>query len=271
MKVLIVHAHPEPASFNAALKDTAVATLGAQGHEVKVSDLYAMGFKAIPDADDFTTARKDPDRLQIDIEQEHQHETATFPPDVATEQAKVEWCDLMIFQFPIWWFSMPAILKGWVERVMARGFAYGGGRKHARGVFLGRKAMACCTTGTSADTYAPDGVEGDILHLLWPVNNGIFHYMGFTPLPPFTAFAPRLATEQERKECLDAYAERLRTIETTAPLFMHPREDYGPDQRLLPTVEARSGFQWNPRAGQTHTEAATGHSGLMHHNPAQDG
>ncbi|MFF7451736.1 MULTISPECIES: NAD(P)H-dependent oxidoreductase [unclassified Streptomyces] len=246
MKVLIVHAHPEPASFNAALKDTAVATLGAQGHEVKVSDLYAMGFKAIPDADDFTTARKDPDRLQIDIEQEHQHETATFPPDVATEQAKVEWCDLMIFQFPIWWFSMPAILKGWVERVMARGFAYGGGRKHARGVFLGRKAMACCT-------------------------NGIFHYMGFTPLPPFTAFAPRLATEQERKECLDAYAERLRTIETTAPLFMHPREDYGPDQRLLPTVEARSGFQWNPRAGQTHTEAATGHSGLMHHNPAQDG
>nr|CAI78155.1 unknown [Streptomyces ambofaciens ATCC 23877] len=52
----------------------------------------------------------------------------------------------------------------------ARGFAYGGGRKHAEGVFLGRKAMVCCTTGTSADTYAPDGIEGDILHLLWPVN-----------------------------------------------------------------------------------------------------
>ncbi|MFH8567518.1 NAD(P)H-dependent oxidoreductase [Streptomyces sp. NPDC017993] len=195
--------------------------------------------------------RKDRDRLQVDVEQEHQYDTGTYPPDVAAEQAKVVRCDLMIFQFPIWWFSMPAILKGRVERVVARGFAYGGGRKHAKGVFLGRKAMVSCTTGTSADTYAPDGVEGDIHHLLWPVNNGIFHYLGFTPLPPFIAFAPRPADESERKDLLDAYAERLRTIETTEPLLMHPREDYGPDQRLLPTVEARSGFQRNPRTGRT--------------------
>ncbi|MFE3901268.1 NAD(P)H-dependent oxidoreductase [Streptomyces sp. NPDC059153] len=256
MKVLIVHAHPDPASFNTALKDTAVATLLAQGHEVQVSDLYALGFKAVPDAEDFAGTRRHPELLQIDIEQEHQYDTGICPPDVAAEQAKVEWCDLLIFQFPIWWFSMPAVLKGWVERVMSRGFAYRRGRKHAKGVFLGRKAMISCTTGTSAATYAPDGIEGDIQRLLWPVNNGVFHYLGFTPLPPFIAYAPRLATEQERKERLDAYAERLRTIETTEPLFFHTREDYGPDQRLLPGVKARSGFQWNPSAGQEQAAAA---------------
>ncbi|MEV8325939.1 NAD(P)H-dependent oxidoreductase [Kitasatospora sp. NPDC056731] len=260
MKVLIVHAHPDPASFNAALKDTAVATLRAQGHEVQVSDLYAMGFKAVPDAEDFTDTRRDPERLQIDVEQEHQYETGTHPPDVAAEQAKVEWCDLLILQFPIWWFSMPAVLKGWVERVMSRGFAYRRGRKHAKGVFLGRRAMICCTTGTSAATYAPDGIEGDIQHLLWPVNNGVFHYLGFTPLPPFVAFAPRQATDEDRRELLDAYAHRLRRIEDVEPLYFHPREDYGPDQRLLPGVEARSGFQRSPRAPHRPAAPAEEHS-----------
>ncbi|MFJ8675697.1 NAD(P)H-dependent oxidoreductase [Streptomyces sp. NPDC093589] len=198
MKVLIVHAHPEPASFNSALKDTAVATLTAQGHEVKVSDLYGTGFKTIPDADDFTGLRKDRDRLQVDREhreQEYQYETGTYPPDVAAEQAKVLWCDLMIFQFPIWWFVV----------------------LHARDPpRVGRAG------------------HGPWLRLLWPVNNGIFHYLGFTPLPPFIAFAPRLAEASEREGLFQTYAERLRTVETTEPLFVHSREDYGPDQRPLP-------------------------------------
>ncbi|NYE39095.1 hypothetical protein [Streptomyces fulvorobeus] len=97
---------------------------------------------------------------------------------------------------------------------------------------------------------------------------------GLHALAPVHCLRPRLATEQGRKGYLDAYAEHLCTIETTDPLFMHPREDYGPDQRLLPSVEARSGFQWNPRAGQTRAEAAAGHTpapqDLTHHNPAQD-
>src|SRR5699024_5835126 len=120
--------------------------------------------------------------------------------DIVAEQEKVMWCDLMIFQFPIWWFSMPAILKAWVERVMARGFAYGGGRKHAKGVFLGRKAMVSCTMGTAASTYAEDGIEGHIQNLLGPVTNGVFHYMGFEPLPSFVACAPRnLSTSNAKK------------------------------------------------------------------------
>src|SRR5690606_5666310 len=95
-----------------------------------------------------------------------------------------------------------------------------------------------------------EGIEGDITQLLWPINNGIFHYLGFEPLPPFVTYAPAAVSAEERNTMLEDYAERIRGLASTEPLFMHPREDYGDDLRLLPNVPARSGFQWNPRAGQ---------------------
>lgn len=246
MNVLIVHAHPGENSFNAAMKNTAVKTLTANGHEVQVSDLYAMKLLSPPTANDYTGDLRTAGSLTIDIEQEHQFEHGGFAADIVAEQEKVEWCDVLIFQFPVWWFAMPSILKAWVERIMARGYAYGGGRKHDKGVFIGRKAMVSCTTGTPASTYAADGVEGHIQNLLWPVNNGIFHYLGFTPLPPFVAFAPRNLSQPERTQVLEAYAARLHNIENTQALFMHPRSDYQDSQRLLPDVHPRSGFQWQP-------------------------
>ena len=59
-----------------------------------------------------------------------------FDADVLTDDAKTEiekllWADTLILQFPLWWFSMPAILKGWVDRVFAYGFAYGVGESTA--------------------------------------------------------------------------------------------------------------------------------------------
>lgn len=260
MRVFIVHAHPDPESFNAALTRTAVDALEADGHEVNVSDLYAMGFEGIADESHFPEPRAHPGGLRVEREQHHQWTTGTFPPDVRAEQEKLEWCDTLIFQFPIWWYSMPAMLRGWVERIAASGYAYGGGRKHAKGVFLGRRAMISCTTGSSAHVYRPEGIEGDITQLLWPINNGIFHYLGFDVLPPAVHYAPATVSETERAAMLDVYAERLRTLESTEPLFMHPAGDYDDDLRLRPGVEARSGFQWNPRAGQ-HRYARPGDPG----------
>ena len=256
MRILIVHAHPEPKSFNGALKDIAVSTLEARGHEVIVSDLYQMGWRADLSADDFTGERLDDEFLDLSKEQEHMISTYGPRPEVKAEQDKVSWSELVIFQYPTWWFGMPAILKGWVDRTMARGFAYGKGRKYDTGIFKGHLAMICTTTGTAGSLYAPDGIDGDLNHLLWPIHNGIFRYLGFDVLPPYAAFAPGVVSEQERQEMLDGYATRLKEIETTETLFFHPREDYGPDQRLKPGIKARSGFQWNPDIGQTHCEAA---------------
>ncbi|KHJ53716.1 NADPH quinone oxidoreductase [Aureimonas altamirensis] len=245
MNVLIVHAHPEPRSFNAALKDRAVETLRDAGHEVVVSDLYAAGFDPVAGLGDFTGTRVDPGYLSLPREQAAAFEAGTLSYDLMAEQAKLAAADLLILQFPIWWFGMPAILKGWADRVFARGFAYAAGRKYDTGMFRGKLALVSATTGTAADTYAPDGIDGDILSVLWPIHNGLLRYTGFDVLPPFMAYMPGRLDASGRAAQLDAYAERLRTITVTPRLFFHPAEDYGPDERLKPGVLARSGVQRN--------------------------
>jgi NAD(P)H dehydrogenase (quinone) len=246
MNVLVVFAHPEPASFSAALKNAGVAALAAAGHAVTVSDLYAMGWDPALGPREFEHGRADADFLDLSREQEHAFANHSHAEDVRSEQAKVAAADLVLLHFPVWWFGMPAILKGWVDRVFSRGFAYAAGRKYDSGHFKGKRAMLCITTGTAATLYEPDGIDGNLLHVLWPIHNGMLAYTGFTVLPPFVAWMPGRVTADERAAYLDAYGERLATLDTTEPLFFHPRSDYDESQRLRPGVVARSGVQWHP-------------------------
>lgn len=246
MNVLIVYAHPEPKSFNGAMRDAAVETLTAQGHDVVVSDLYAMGFQPVAGPEDITGELANPDFFSLATEQTAAFETGRTAPDIAVEMEKLKRAELVIFQFPVWWFGMPAILKGWADRVFARGFAYVAGRKYDTGLFKGKLALVACTTGTSADTYAPDGIDGDVLTVLWPIHNGLFKYSGFDVLPPFVAYMPGRVGADGRAAYLDAYRKRLGEIETTPRLFFHSSDDYGPNERLKPGVLARSGVQRNP-------------------------
>ncbi len=245
MNVLIVYAHPEPKSFNGAMKDLAMDVLRGAGHEVVVSDLYAMRFNPVVGAEDFLGRRADADVLSIAREQTRAFETGSLAADILAEQDKLRRADLVIFQFPIWWFGMPAIMKGWADRVFARGFAYLAGRKYDTGMFRGKTALVAATTGTSPDTYAPDGIDGDILTVLWPLHNGLLRYCGFDVLPPFVAYMPGRVGPRGRDTYLEAYRGRLIGWETTPKLFFHPAEDYGADERLKPGVLARSGVQRN--------------------------
>ena len=251
MNVLIVFAHPEPASFSAALKDEAVATLTRAGHAVVVSDLYAMRWNPALGPDEFAHDRANADFLDLSREQEHAHRSDSHAADVRAEQAKIAAADLVLLHFPVWWFGMPAILKGWVDRVFSRGFAYSAGRKYDRGHFKGKRAMLCITTGTASTLYEPDGIDGDLLHVLWPIHNGMLAYTGFSVLPPFVAWMPGRVGADERAAYLAAYRDRLATLDATEPLFFHPWDDYDESQRLKPGVVARSGVQWNPRDGGT--------------------
>lgn len=245
MNVLIVYAHPEPTSFNGAMRDVAVETLTAQGHSVEVSDLYAMGWNAVAGPGDIDGPRSELSRFSLAREQTVAMENGTIAGDIAAEQDKLTRADFVIFQFPVWWFSMPAILKGWADRVFARGFAYLPGRKYDTGMFKGKLAMLAATTGTSADTYAPDGIDADILTVFWPIHNGLLRYSGFDVLPPYVAYMPAREDEATRVKQLSAYRHRLETIEQTPRLFFHPAEDYGQNERLKPGVLARSGQQRN--------------------------
>ena len=116
MRVFIVHAHHEPGSFNGALTREACAALAAAGDEVVVSDLYAMGFDPVSDRRNFTTVR-DPRRLKQQDEESHASANGGFVAELQAEMDKVAWCDALVLQFPLWWLGLPAILKGWVDRV----------------------------------------------------------------------------------------------------------------------------------------------------------
>ena len=124
MNVLIVYAHPEPKSFNGAMKDLAVETLTKAGHEVVVSDLYAQNFDPVAGPHD-VTERLNSDYFNLALEQGNAADNDLFPPDIQAEIDKVRAADFLLVQFPMWWTSVPAILKGWIDRVLAYKVAYG--------------------------------------------------------------------------------------------------------------------------------------------------
>ena len=113
-----------------------------------------MNFDPESDHRNFTTV-KNPDFFKQQIEEVHATEVGSLAPDVEAELRKVEACDLMIWQFPLWWFGLPAILKGWADRVFAMGRTYGGERFYENGVFMGKRALLSVTTGEPEAVYQP--------------------------------------------------------------------------------------------------------------------
>jgi NAD(P)H dehydrogenase (quinone) len=96
-----------PESFGAALRDTAVAALSDRGHEVRLIDLYAEGFDPVLSADE----RRNMDRAPTD-------------PALAPHIENVKWAQAVLFVYPTWWYGLPAVLKGWLDRVWATGVAF---------------------------------------------------------------------------------------------------------------------------------------------------
>jgi NAD(P)H dehydrogenase (quinone) len=239
--ILIVYAHHEPTSFNHALLETARNTLLRQGHEVEVSDLYAMNFEARASRSDFQEMR-DSVRFGYSREQYYANRTGSFASDIAVEMDKLRRADAVIFQFPLWWFSMPAIMKGWVDRVFANGFAYGGstGQFFERGMMAGKRAMICTTTGGPSYTFSPAGMCGSMEAALWPIHNGILRFVGFDVLPPFVVNGVDILDRETLSAALDVYAQRVSRLQEDELMFFHPWSDYAGDMRLKPGIQART-------------------------------
>ena len=211
MKILIVLAHPEIRSMNGAMFRQAIQALTAEGHEVKTSDLYREGFDPVSGRNNFQGAC-DPAYFKQQLEEVHAFRTAGFAEDVEAEQQKVEWCDLMIWQFPLWWFAVPGILKGWVDRVFAMGRFYGDGRFYETGVFQGKKALLSLTTGSAEERYLRDGLQGDLYGILKPVHRGILRFVGFDVLRPQVVYGPARLSEAQRELELGRWSERLKGV-----------------------------------------------------------
>ena len=236
MRIFIVHAHHEPTSFNAAMTGTAVHALRAAGHEVRVSDLYAMNFDPVSDRRNFLTV-KDPLRLKQQDEEAHANTHDGFVPELKAEMEKLDWCDVLVLQFPLWWLGMPAILKGWVDRVFALGRTYGGGRFFDKGVFKGKRAMCAVTVGGEAPAYSDIGIYGPMQAVLHPIQHGILGFVGFSVVEPCVVHAPQRMDAAQRAAVLDSYAQRLLSMATAPTLPTVTTGDY---VQMVMTAEARA-------------------------------
>lgn len=232
MNVLIVHAHPEPASFTSAMKNAAVADFTAAGHKVVVSDLYAMGFNPVASAADFGS-RGNADYLNYALEQRGNGDAGTLAPDIAEELAKLLAADLVIFSFPLYWFSVPAILKGWIDRVLVSGKTYGGRRIYDQGGLKGKRALLALTTGGRDYMLSEGGIHGDIEAILKPVLQGTLAYIGMTVLPSFVGFHVPYLKQEERAAILENFRAHLAKLDSLTPLSFPKLADFDPQMRPL--------------------------------------
>jgi Putative NADPH-quinone reductase (modulator of drug activity B) len=210
VRALVLYAHPEPTSFTGALKDTAVAALTAAGHTVEVSDLYGEGFDPVGGRDDFATVA-DPGRFHYQSEQDHAHLHGGFSAEIAREQARFAVADLLVPVFPIWWGGMPAILKGWFDRVLAYGFAYVDGHRFDTGFFRGRRCQIGVVTGGTLRRFSSDGTYGSIEQVLWPITRCMIEYLGMEVASPFVAYGGPRVDDDRRAGYLSEWTERLVT------------------------------------------------------------
>ncbi len=210
MNIFIVYAHPEPRSFDNEMKHKAIDVLTQAGHAVQVSDLYAMRFKAVMDSTDFTRP-VDQQCFNPQLEQQHAAQTNTFIADIQHEQHKLIWAELVVFQFPMWWYSAPAIVKGWIDRVLAYGFAYG---SHS---LRGRRAMLVVSTGGQPRPFTPEK-RVVVSQLLDHIQRSVLYFCGLDVLPPYAVYGAVNATQQQREHFMLQYVQLLRTIDEITPL-----------------------------------------------------
>jgi NAD(P)H dehydrogenase (quinone) len=236
--VLLVHAHPEPTSLTRSLGDVSKTRLSASGHRILESDLYAMNWKAVFDADDFPK-RENEERLSFIRESGFAYTNNAQTPDVEKEQDKLRQADAVIVHFPLWWFSFPAILKGWVDRVFALGLAYGfkgaGNQyRYGEGGLAGKRALLCVTVGGPKEDFGARGINGPLEQILFPITHGTLFFAGMEVLPTFAVYDSLRVSDTGFERARDAWEKRLSGLFTDAsiPFRFQNSGDY-PDRHQL--------------------------------------
>ncbi|SIS86293.1 NAD(P)H dehydrogenase (quinone) [Zobellia uliginosa] len=158
MKHLIIYAHPNSGSLNHHFKQTLANTLSRQNHDLIIRDLYDLGFNPVLSLADMSGQRK-----------------GEVSEDVQKEQEYITWAEHITFVYPIWWTGMPAIMKGYIDRVFSYGFAYRYDGGVQKGLLKGRRATLVNTHGKSQAEYKGIGMDKA---LSLTSDTGVYGYCG---------------------------------------------------------------------------------------------
>ncbi len=212
MNVLVVYAHHEPTSFTAAMKNMVIQTLEAEGHNVTVSDLYGQGFSAVAQKWDFVTTSGN--HFNYMSEQKHAAKLRmAFSPDILGEIQKLQAADTLLIISPIWWSSVPAILKGWFDRVLAMGVAWDTGKFYENGLMRGKQAMLITAGSHPVEYYSPDGRHGGDPHqVLHPINHSTLAFCGFNVHEPYVVLNVMSAAKDSREKALKDLEFRVKHL-----------------------------------------------------------
>lgn len=187
MNILVVLANPKERCFTRDACAILMEECAARGHELVLRDLYAMGFNPVCSAADITG------NLRGEV-----------APDVAAEQAHVRWADVIAFIHPIWWIDRPAILKGWIDRVFALGFAYGYAPNGAKGSLAGKKGLIISSAGSTQEHFDESGKMAaiDVAQRLGTIEFCDMEMLGHLHFSPLG--------RRSTAEMVEGYKERIR-------------------------------------------------------------
>ncbi len=183
MKYLIIYTHPNPASFNHAILETISGELKKKKKEFKVRDLYKIGFNP---------ALSTKDLLAI--------QNGAVPTDIKKEQDYISKADTLIFIFPIWWSAMPAMLKGYIDRVFSLKFAYDITEDKVIGLLKGKKVFMVSTTGASRKDYEQMGA---FKMMNMSIDMAIFRFSGMKVIRHKYFSSVPYVSQQDRKKMLN--------------------------------------------------------------------
>ncbi|TCN54020.1 NAD(P)H dehydrogenase (quinone) [Rhodococcus sp. SMB37] len=243
--VLWVHAHPDRTSLNHALFRSGTDRLRCVGHDVMISDLYAQNWNPVLSGADFV----DPVGDTLSAQQKHATATGGLAADIRREQDAVRVARYIVVQFPLWWYGMPAILKGWFDRVFTNGFAFGVHDEHGRvvkygdGGLAGKTLLVVVTAGDRESALGPRGISGSIDHVLWPLLHGTGFYTGMRVLRPHLIASANFIDAQGFDVEEKRLHARLDELDTAPAIdFRALRSgDYDADHVLLPHIPAGEG------------------------------
>jgi NAD(P)H dehydrogenase (quinone) len=205
LKAHILFAHPNLQSFNGALRNAAIDALKQKGYTITTADLHQINFKAGADERDFISLVS-AENFDIQLEQKMALQLGTFTNDIKREQQLLAEADLIVMQFPLWWYSMPALLKGYIDRVFSMGWAYGGAQALA-----GKKVLVCSTTGAPEFAWTADK-RGTVKEIFKHLFIGVFELCGLQATEPFFVYCPKRMTDEERAEVLSSYVKHINLI-----------------------------------------------------------
>lgn len=200
---LVIFAHPNPNSFNAAIKEKTINSIIESGHSVEVSDLYKMNWSAVAGKNDFKQ-HINISEINLINEQQNSFKNDLYEENIKSEMQKLKRADYLIFIFPLWWASCPAILKGWIDRVFSCDFAWGMKNIFHKGLMLGKRAAIFTTAGGDEGEYSQEGdQQATLTQSLNHIHRGSLAFCGFDVLPIHAIFEVKDCSEELRKEYLE--------------------------------------------------------------------